>query len=276
VTLAQSQVTNLTTDLAAKAVLAGGNSFTGAQVLTASTDATIPLVSKAFSASQTAAIIAAQIAAGTTRFQVGATGRVSIGSPATEFGSAFLSVSSVFTTNPAIVIRGVASQTANLTEWQNSSGTVLASVIAGGSLRGFAGVYANNAQDTSQNALFVLNSVAANVGAVIRGAASQSADLLQFQTSAGGVLTGFRSSGVPYLSAIQGTDLSTAIIFGGGRSVALATGTGSFGGGAAVVMIGNATTVPTSNPTGGGILYAEGGALKWRGSSGTITTIAVA
>ena len=38
----------------------------------------------------------------------------------------------------------------------------------------------------------------------------------------------------------------------------------------------NAQTVPTTNPTGGGILYAEAGALKWRGSSGTVTTIAAA
>jgi hypothetical protein len=33
-------------------------------------------------------------------------------------------------------------------------------------------------------------------------------------------------------------------------------------------------TVPTANPTGGGVLYVEAGALKYRGSSGTITTIA--
>ena len=33
------------------------------------------------------------------------------------------------------------------------------------------------------------------------------------------------------------------------------------------------TTAPTANPTGGGILYVEGGALKYRGSSGTVTTI---
>lgn len=38
----------------------------------------------------------------------------------------------------------------------------------------------------------------------------------------------------------------------------------------------NSTAVPGSNPTGGGYLYAEGGALKWRGSSGTVTTIAPA
>jgi hypothetical protein len=33
-------------------------------------------------------------------------------------------------------------------------------------------------------------------------------------------------------------------------------------------------TVPTANPTGGGVLYVEAGALKYRGSSGTVTTIA--
>jgi hypothetical protein len=38
----------------------------------------------------------------------------------------------------------------------------------------------------------------------------------------------------------------------------------------------NVTAGPTSNPSGGGVLYAEGGALKWRGSSGTTTTIAAA
>jgi len=47
-----------------------------------------------------------------------------------------------------------------------------------------------------------------------------------------------------------------------------------FGGGQRVLGIGNATTVPASNPTGGGVLYVESGALKYRGSSGTVTTIA--
>lgn len=53
-------------------------------------------------------------------------------------------------------------------------------------------------------------------------------------------------------------------------------GSGSFGGGVKVMFIANATTVPTSNPAGGGILYVEGGDLKYRGSSGTVTTIALA
>ena len=53
-------------------------------------------------------------------------------------------------------------------------------------------------------------------------------------------------------------------------------GAGSYGGGQKVMFLANATTVPTTNPVGGGVLYVQAGALKWRGSSGAITTIAVA
>lgn len=42
------------------------------------------------------------------------------------------------------------------------------------------------------------------------------------------------------------------------------------------VFIGNVSTAPTGNPSGGGFLYVESGALKFRGSSGTVTTIAPA
>jgi hypothetical protein len=53
-------------------------------------------------------------------------------------------------------------------------------------------------------------------------------------------------------------------------------GTTSFGGGSQVLAMNNAATVPTTDPAAGGVLYAEGGALKWRGSAGTVTTIAAA
>jgi hypothetical protein len=50
----------------------------------------------------------------------------------------------------------------------------------------------------------------------------------------------------------------------------------SYGGGVQVAFVANATTAPTTNPVGGGVLFAVAGALKWRGSSGTVTTVAVA
>jgi hypothetical protein len=48
------------------------------------------------------------------------------------------------------------------------------------------------------------------------------------------------------------------------------------GGGSKVLFVGNCTTAPTTNPTSGGIMYVESGALKYRGASGTVTTIAAA
>lgn len=50
----------------------------------------------------------------------------------------------------------------------------------------------------------------------------------------------------------------------------------SYGSGIGVINIANATTAPTTNPTGGGVLYVESGALKYRGSSGTTTTLGAA
>lgn len=42
------------------------------------------------------------------------------------------------------------------------------------------------------------------------------------------------------------------------------------------LFIGNTATAPTGNPTGGGYLYVVAGALTWRGSAGTITTLGAA
>lgn len=50
----------------------------------------------------------------------------------------------------------------------------------------------------------------------------------------------------------------------------------SYGAGSGVIFIADADAVPSANPVGGGIIYVEGGSLKFRGSSGTITTLAPA
>jgi hypothetical protein len=49
-----------------------------------------------------------------------------------------------------------------------------------------------------------------------------------------------------------------------------------FGGGQGVIAMANASVAPSANPAGGGILYVEDGALKYRGSTGTVTVIASA
>ncbi len=88
--------------------------------------------------------------------------------------------------------------------------------------------------------------------------------------SVGGSIT---LSGVPF-SGGDGVLFSIAA-----TNVAIlpaSAGLGEYGGGEKVIYIGNADTVPTTDPSFGGILYVESGALKWRGSSGTVTTIASA
>ncbi len=46
--------------------------------------------------------------------------------------------------------------------------------------------------------------------------------------------------------------------------------------GGGVIAIKNSGAVPTTNPVDGGIVYMEAGALKFRGSSGTVTTLGIA
>jgi ribosomal protein S11 len=69
---------------------------------------------------------------------------------------------------------------------------------------------------------------------------------------------------------------STALVTNASRNLAFCAGSGSYGGGQAVAFIGNATVVPTTNPTGGGILYVTAGGLVYRGSAGTVTPLAPA
>jgi hypothetical protein len=47
-----------------------------------------------------------------------------------------------------------------------------------------------------------------------------------------------------------------------------------FGAGSGVIGVSEARATPTKNPTQGGILFVEDGALKYRGPQGTVTTIA--
>jgi hypothetical protein len=74
------------------------------------------------------------------------------------------------------------------------------------------------------------------------------------------------------------TSFETLFVFqrvGAGGNIGFRT-TSQFGKGQGVIAIANATVAPSVNPAGGGILYVEDGALKYRGSNGTVTIIALA
>jgi Protein of unknown function (DUF2793) len=66
------------------------------------------------------------------------------------------------------------------------------------------------------------------------------------------------------------------VLENGGVNIQLISATKAFGGGSGVIGIASCTTPPASNPAGGGVLYVDAGALKYRGSSGTVTTIGAA
>jgi hypothetical protein len=101
-----------------------------------------------------------------------------------------------------------------------------------------------------------------------------------FDNSAGILFTsldGLKLSQIRYLTnnfVIEGD--STNGINLHATKICLGETGGSYGGGLKVISIPNASAEPTSDPTGGGILWVYGGALKYRGSSGTVTTVAPA
>ena len=103
---------------------------------------------------------------------------------------------------------------------------------------------------------------AGTVGLVVKAAASQTANIANFQTSSGTVLS-IDNTGALNSSANISTGANLRV---GSQNIGIS--------GSGVMALANAGTVPSANATGGGYLYSEGGALKWRGSSGTVTTIA--
>jgi hypothetical protein len=152
--------------------------------------------------------------------------------------------------NLGLIVRAAASQTANLQEWQFSNASIRARIDSAGGLRTSGTLIAGNQAGVAIAQMVSYPNVAAQIGFIIRGAASQTADLQQWQNSASTVLAKIAASGniVAGNMAIATSSVSTIHISNG--------------------------TIPSADPVGGGVLYVEAGALKYRGSSGTVTTIA--
>lgn len=82
-------------------------------------------------------------------------------------------------------------------------------------------------------------------------------------------------AGADSFGIASGTAGSTPILFADATRNVGINGS-SFGSGQGAIFIANATTAPSTNPTGGGVLYVQAGALRYRGSSGTVTTLGAA
>ena len=85
------------------------------------------------------------------------------------------------------------------------------------------------------------------------------------------------TSGNPQTSALTlASGMTRGIEIDINGNVGLCGCSGQFGNGVGVIGIQNAATTPASSPASGGVLFVQNGALKYRGSLGTVTTIAVA
>lgn len=205
VTLAQSQITNLTTDLAAKAALATANTFTTPQTIAPSSTSAISLVLSSTSGSGN---IQEWRANGGTAF-MDLAGRLAVRTIGTNYiNTAASGNTTMIFANPngagtsGIVVKGAASQTANLQEWQNSGGTVLTGISSGGgiftnanntfnSASGFGGL----AAFTNSSIVGISTNTASYIGLLVRGVASQTGDLLQLQDSTQAIMVSFTPNG---------------------------------------------------------------------------------
>ena len=108
--------------------------------------------------------------------------------------------------NTPFVVTAAASQSADIAQWKNSSGTNLVRVNSSGSLLvgagislGFAGTismsYGQIGSGISGNMLSITNTAATERGITIRAHASQSVNLQEWQNSAGTILASISSSG---------------------------------------------------------------------------------
>lgn len=186
-----------------------------------------------------------------------------------NFASSVAIVGRTTTTAPNLIIRQMASQTADMQQWQNSAGTVLASITSSGNANfsnvgqfsgGTNACWVGTTGDTiafSANRNFSTGTFTntSKATAFIYLTAAPSDGFISFWTSGTNNNFGAERVRIDKVGNLLVGTTSTATTSAG--TIHIANG-----------------TAPTANLTGGGVLYVEAGALKYRGSSGTITTIA--
>jgi len=191
--ITQSQVVNLVSDLANTAKLNTANTFSvGGHVINNDATGTVPIRVNAI-AGQTANLFEIRDSAATNYVAVNSAGSILFGGNSGSFLSGANGRVNVQLSgdNIGLTVRAFGSQTANLLQLQNSSGGVI-----GGFTAPVNNVSRLNLGGTDLSAtLGVTVHASGGVGAVIRGAASQSANLMEIQSSAGTILSRFSSSG---------------------------------------------------------------------------------
>lgn len=206
------------------------------------------------------------------------------GAGAANLASAY--VLAVGTSSPRVLLRGTAETVGTYTQLLNSgtgAPSVIASTVQGkfdysrGPIAAQASAggsgYTHSGAPTSMAALFEGN------GAAIAGLSFTSGiakwAFYRGSTEDGSLNYDHTNRWLEFAArgAVRGRLDHKGLSLG---TVAHATITGGISADGPVIGLSNTVNVPASNPTGGGVLYVESGALKFRGSSGTVTTIAPA
>jgi hypothetical protein len=209
-TLAQSQITGLVTDLSGKANLAGGNALTGAQTVTQTATGAEILGLRSITGS-TANYFAIRNFNNTTVLQFDASNSLFV-----PFGSLTVGTSSILGRLSVVtgagtvgaVIRGAASQTADLQQWQNSAGALVANMTASGTLALYgngitSGDHRIGTASYYSATLSVQARSATEKGQVVRGFASQTANLQEWQDSAGTILARVNPIGILLATSLR-------------------------------------------------------------------------
>jgi hypothetical protein len=198
ITLAQSQVTGLVAELANDAKINAANTFSvGGHVINNSGTTVVPLQINGLSG-QTSDLLQVRDSSGNNNLSVSPTyGLVGRNAGTLSFAiSSGAGLAAFYATAPAnvpMLLRGAVSQSANLQVWQDNNANTLAQVTSGGSIQTGANLTAGTL--TALGRLTVNTGNAATIAEVVRGAASQTANLTEWQNSAGSLLARVEPSG---------------------------------------------------------------------------------
>jgi hypothetical protein len=206
--LTQSQVTNLTSDLGNTAKLNVDNTFTNnTNTLIAGAGATKLIVKQG--ATQASVNLQEWVDSGGTVLSQITTGGQFVSPQRMTIGLTALSTSAqLVVASPVdritMAVRAVSGQTVNMQEWQNSGGTALARISPSGQISTGGNLAVGSNSITATNQFQVTATSATQLGAVIRGVASQSANLQEWQNSGGTAIASISSAG-----AFRATQTST-------------------------------------------------------------------
>lgn len=233
-------------------------------------------------------------------------GRLGVGAPLTS--GAMAQVVNTTAANKAFVVKGAASQTGDLLDIQNSAGTTQFEIDSGGQV-GVGVVQAATSLNVSKSISGSVNSQAVRIVSPVASGVTGEARYISIFPSVDASVAAGNVVGVKAYGATLGAGASIITQYGFWVDSSFTTGTTNYGfygkiasgsgrwnlymnGTAANHLAGNlcvgttaiATsadkaihigngTAPSANIASGGILYVESGALKYRGSSGTVTTL---